>query len=136
MLITFFLVDIEFLYVLGVSINCWERSIDVSNYNCTFVYFSFHFYQFCFIYWQLWFFDAYTFRTAISYWCIDLFFLIFYFYIRSSLPLVIFCALKYALSTINTVTSYSYFYQCLHNISFSILFTLTCLYCYILSGFL
>lgn len=43
------LVDgIKFFYILLISsnfsINCWERSVEVSTYSCGFVYFSFKFY--------------------------------------------------------------------------------------------
>lgn len=125
------LVDgVEFLYILvDVSINCWERSVDISNYNCTFVYFFFHFYHFRFRY-ILWssFFDALHLELLLlAYWL---------FSPNICLPCLwqfsVFWCLLYLILTQLLRLSFD---QCLYHVSFSILFTSTCLYCYILSEF-
>lgn len=37
-------------FQFSCSINYWEGYVDVHNYNFEFFYFSFHLYQFCFMY--------------------------------------------------------------------------------------
>lgn len=98
---------VVFLYILvDISINFWERSVDISNYNCTFVYFFFHFYHFCFRY-ILW---SSFFLMHIHLELLPLGVLTFFPQYMSSMPLIIFCILMSALSNINTVTT-SFFWS-------------------------
>ena len=66
----------EFLHTLvDFSINCWQRKVEVSKYNCAFVNFFLQFYWFCFIYFAVLVSGAYMFRIVMSCWWIDICFI-------------------------------------------------------------
>lgn len=85
-------------YLLSAGfVNYWQ-GIYISNYNSLFGYFPFGSVNFCLIYCNSLLLSIYTFRIVImENW-------LFYHYVTPSLSLIIFLALKSALSEINIAT--------------------------------
>lgn len=120
---------VEFFYIFAdfLSISCWHGDVEVSNYSCGFVSFSFHFFTFFFTYLQL----CYLVHThwGLLYLLGSLTML--------SLDIIPLCPLQFSfkLSVINIATL-AFLLYCLHGISFSVPLLSTSLFCCIWSDFL
>ena len=77
-----------------------REGIEISDYNCAFVYFSLKFYQFCFMDFKALLLRSLTFRTVMSSWWINPFIIMKH----TSLSQVIFFALKCSTYDINIAT--------------------------------